>query len=151
MRNVGKRAIAFCILLISALLRGSIALPAFFGGRGLLLIPAVVALSLFEETIPALLYGFAAGVLWDLTAAGRTVYFVFGRDRALRFAVGALCDPPQGERRAGGVRRLFAAACGSIRVCRGKRLRRRERSVFYLRTARRACRGGLRRRILLHI
>ncbi|MBR1810168.1 MAG: hypothetical protein IJ766_00780 [Clostridia bacterium] len=69
MRNVGKRAIAFCILLISALLRGSIALPAFFGGRGLLLIPAVVALSLFEETIPALLYGFAAGVLWDLTAA----------------------------------------------------------------------------------
>ncbi len=67
------RLFAALVLVVTALLRCNPYLPS--GGRSLLLVPAVVCLAVFEDTVPALLFALLAGAMWDVTSVGRDGVF----------------------------------------------------------------------------
>lgn len=67
-RYTAFRYIAFGLeLLLLFILQSTPRLmPEIFGGKPLLLLPAVLSIAFFEESIPAMLFGLAGGVLLDL-------------------------------------------------------------------------------------
>ncbi len=50
-------------------------IPEIFGGRPLLLIPAVLTIAYFEPEIPAMFFGIAGGVLLDLSYSDNIGYY----------------------------------------------------------------------------
>ncbi|MDR0884173.1 MAG: hypothetical protein LBN05_06185 [Oscillospiraceae bacterium] len=65
-------------LLVLALLQTVVgALPRPWGATAFLLIPAVVAVGMAENELPALLYGLFAGLLWDCGALGNNFHGIF--------------------------------------------------------------------------
>ncbi|MBQ5397940.1 MAG: rod shape-determining protein MreD [Ruminococcus sp.] len=63
------------LLLLFILQTTPLLIPELFGGKPLLMIPAVVTVSLMEEQVPALFFGLAGGALLDLGCSDNLGYY----------------------------------------------------------------------------
>ncbi len=78
LKTVGRYALLGAFLLLLSVLQNTEGyFPAFFSARAVLLIPAVVSLAMFENSIAAMLLGVFAGGLWDASASGVGGYAIY--------------------------------------------------------------------------
>jgi len=65
-----RRALLGVLVFLAAMAQNVPWLPGLFGARPLPLIPLVVCIAVLDQEIPAILFGAAAGILWDFSCAG---------------------------------------------------------------------------------
>ncbi len=66
--------LGFALLVLSVLQNTPHCFPTVFGCRALLLVPAVVAIAMYERDVAGLFFGLFAGALWDVTSSGTDHY-----------------------------------------------------------------------------
>ena len=77
--------LAVVVLLLSVIQNGQGLFPQIFGARALILIPTVVAISMYERDIAGMFFGLFAGALWDIFAGGNNFNAIF------LFVIGFAC------------------------------------------------------------
>ena len=65
-----RRALLGALLFLTALAQNVPWLPGVFGSRALPLIPLAVCIAVLDQDTAGILFGAAAGILWDFTCAG---------------------------------------------------------------------------------
>lgn len=74
---IRRALLGLVVYLLAFLQNGEGRFPSLFSVRAFFLIPAVVAIGMFEKEIPGILYGLFAGVLWDMVASGNNYNAIF--------------------------------------------------------------------------
>ncbi len=65
----------FLIVLSSAIQHSGVLTPELFSAKAMLIIPALVAVSMFEKSMAGLLFGAVSGILWDFASAKGDGFF----------------------------------------------------------------------------
>jgi len=63
-----RRALLGALVFLAAMAQNVPLLPGIFGVRPLPLLPLVVAISVLDQALPGVLFGAAAGLLWDVSS-----------------------------------------------------------------------------------
>lgn len=72
---IRRAAFVFFIVLTAVFQHTAGAIPALFGVKAMVLIPAVVAVSMFHKSMSGLAFGVFAGVLWDFATVRGDGFF----------------------------------------------------------------------------
>lgn len=65
----------FLIVLSSAIQHSGVLTPELFSAKAMLIIPALVAVSMFEKSMAGLFFGAVSGILWDFASAKGDGFF----------------------------------------------------------------------------
>jgi len=63
-----RRVLLGALVFLTAMAQNVPWLPGIYGVRGLPLLPLVIAIAVLDQTVPGVLFGAFAGLLWDLAA-----------------------------------------------------------------------------------
>lgn len=71
-----RRALFVLLIAVTAAFQHTAgAIPALFGAKAMILIPAVVAVSMFQKSMSGLAFGTFAGILWDFATVRGDGFF----------------------------------------------------------------------------
>ncbi|MCL2300775.1 MAG: hypothetical protein FWC27_11605, partial [Firmicutes bacterium] len=63
-----RRALLGALVFLTAMAQNVPLLPGIYGVRPLPLLPLVIAIAVLDQALPGVLFGAAAGLLWDLSS-----------------------------------------------------------------------------------
>ena len=69
-RKYLRRILLALLVLFIAMAQNVPWLPVIYGARALPLLPLIVAIAIYDQPVPAVLYGAFAGAIWDVSALG---------------------------------------------------------------------------------
>lgn len=77
LRTKRYAVLGIVLLVLSVLQNTPHCFPTVFGCRALLLVPAVVAIAMYERDVAGIFFGLFAGALWDISSTGTDHYAAF--------------------------------------------------------------------------
>jgi len=87
-RKYLRRGLLGLLVLFTAMAQNVLWLPVIYGARALPLLPLVVAIAIYDQPVPAIIYGALAGAAWDVSSASGGYHAIYLAIAAFACAMG---------------------------------------------------------------